>query len=446
MEYHHMAAKNKNRYSRQVYAEIAGNGSRTTFGQTYTLIRNTDGTSNPKWRETISNGGDATGDLNANFDTLLSSPGSMSCTFYNVAQPNADKSVGTASWSGYRAGFEVGFPTAFDGSLVSTSTTRALINFNKKLREHQQAMSGGVFLGELREAAQMLRRPAQSLFNGIDGYLASLSRAKKAFKAKRGRARVRDVSRAKGQVADFESTAKLSKIAAESWLEYSFGWTPFIHDIEDAFNALDHLRDEVRYVKISAGGQADSSSSVTLDNPTVLGMMRHDRRVQTRYKCHVRIKGAIKIEPQMTYADQLKNWGVHTQDFVPTLWELIPWSFLVDYFTNIGDILNADNKLNSKLVWSCIGTKQSATRECQWAPNHSLTKAIIPTKYISSSGSTSFATFDRSKITRRKYTPSDLTLADIEVSLPTSSGQWLNMAALLRSANSVHAQRFNRLF
>jgi hypothetical protein len=37
----------------------------------------------------------------------------------------------------------------------------------------------------------------------------------------------------------------------------------------------------------------------------------------------------------------LRDFGIHPlQDFVPTVWELMPWSFLVDYFSNVGDVLS----------------------------------------------------------------------------------------------------------
>jgi len=36
---------------------------------------------------------------------------------------------------------------------------------------------------------------------------------------------------------------------------------------------------------------------------------------------------------------------------VPTLWEILPWSFVVDYFTNAGDVINAYSTLSSSIAW-----------------------------------------------------------------------------------------------
>jgi len=439
-----MALKDKSRRLRCVYSEIDNAGITTNFGRNHVLVRTTDGSSNPSWRNTIAQGLDATGILDAKYDQFINAPGNQAIVHYSVPQPATDKSVKTASWHGYRAGHECNPPSAYDGTLVSIASTRALVNFNKKLRNFSNAMQGGVFLGELREAAGMLRRPAASLFEGLGKYLDTVNQRSRVYKAKRGRRRVRDKTRIDEKLADQESIKHITKIAAETWLEYSFGWIPFVSDIEDAFTALDNLRSEERTVNVSAGGQAESTGSVGQDYPTVFGVMGHVRSASLTYRCHVRIKGALRIQPQTTYVDHLKNWGVHTSQWVPIIWELVPWSFLVDYFTNIGDILNADNTLNSRLVWCARGVKQTATQKVAWSPDHARTKALLGSKYISSSGSTSFASYERSSISRAHYAPSDLTLSDISVSLPDSGNQWLNMAALLASANSIHAQRFNR--
>jgi hypothetical protein len=45
------------------------------------------------------------------------------------------------------------------------------------------------------------------------------------------------------------------------------------------------------------------------------------------------------------------SFGFSPREFVPTLWELIPYSFLVDYFTNVGDIIAAWSYRTLDMRW-----------------------------------------------------------------------------------------------
>jgi hypothetical protein len=43
--------------------------------------------------------------------------------------------------------------------------------------------------------------------------------------------------------------------------------------------------------------------------------------------------------------------GFRLDEFVPTLWEVLPWSFLVDYFSNVSEIISAATYVNSNLAY-----------------------------------------------------------------------------------------------
>jgi hypothetical protein len=56
---------------------------------------------------------------------------------------------------------------------------------------------------------------------------------------------------------------------------------------------------------------------------------------------NVRYKGSVTISTEATKWDNAALFGFTPSEFIPTAWELLPWSFLIDYFTNIGDILSS---------------------------------------------------------------------------------------------------------
>jgi len=76
--------------------------------------------------------------------------------------------------------------------------------------------------------------------------------------------------------------------------------------------------------------------------------LRTDKRQEK-----VTYRGAVKLVP---YADQAgsalrTHFGFDWQTAVLTAWEIIPYSFLVDYFINIGDILEASLFNQTNLAW-----------------------------------------------------------------------------------------------
>jgi hypothetical protein len=55
----------------------------------------------------------------------------------------------------------------------------------------------------------------------------------------------------------------------------------------------------------------------------------------------IRYKGAVIAQVKGPSWQNDDLFGFNPQNFIPAAWELLPWSFLADYFTNIGDILTA---------------------------------------------------------------------------------------------------------
>jgi hypothetical protein len=47
----------------------------------------------------------------------------------------------------------------------------------------------------------------------------------------------------------------------------------------------------------------------------------------------------------------MASFGVDIHSFVPTVWELIPYTFVLDYFANIGNILQSYSYPRSFVTW-----------------------------------------------------------------------------------------------
>lgn len=318
-----------------------------------------------------------------------------------------------------------GFPLTFPGVDPSTfgislpeADNRALAQFVQRAVGARRSMQGGVFLGELKRTIAAVKNPAQSIRRGLDEYTGALKK------------RRRDIRRS--PPARRRQTA--TSIAADTWLEYSFGWTPLFHDVQDAAEALAKSRilaEKPKTVFVSASGR--SSTGRGQWTPGGLNS-QNGLYAQLWYNSEsyysVKYYGRVKLYQPNSLQAQL---GLLPEDFVPTVWELVPWSFLVDYFSNVGDIIQAACLCRSDMAWVAKGVKLSTVHQLKVTPGLSaLTNHIV-------TGSSTLGSMSVSEVSRSAYGGSLIPSLDFEI--PGFGKKWTNMAALgasLRELRPLH--------
>jgi len=328
-----------------------------------------------------------------------------------------------------------GFPSRFSfypvpsGMSTDVAQREAVKKFFRKVKNLEHQFSGGVFIGELRETLHMLRHPAESLFRSAKtDYLGAL----KKLRRKDPRNWARGLSGA--------------------WLEWSFGVKPLVSDIEDGVDAISRLLDK-EYVKsnlITTVGRDEKESRP----PSELAFTRagmYFTGVDVRWeKAKVKYRGLYRAERTAPTAwDPLvraqKMFGLTLNDFVPTIWELMPWSFLVDYFSNVGDVLEQSFTSLQGLRWCNHTVLRDAYVE---QTTHLDTKKYMGIMPYPEYKNLRFVTGADSKLLIRRRTVSrdDIgpTVTPLYFELPGSPQKWLNIAALGVQANSIHPQDFKR--
>lgn len=125
--------------------------------------------------------------------------------------------------------------------------------------------------------------------------------------------------------------SKLSeKDVAGRWLELQYGWLPLLSDVYEASKAYESLTNKIRKnrlsVSISRTGVKDTSTS------------------PTNYSC----KGTVNERWRLIYemSEQLsaaRSLGL--TDPASVVWEIIPYSFVVDWFLPIGSYLENLNTI-----------------------------------------------------------------------------------------------------
>lgn len=238
-------------------------------------------------------------------------------------------------------------------SLSSDQESALLSRMYQKIRSNNTRVNGMVILGEMSKTLTMLRHPAASLTKRVSEYFETLSKRKSS---------VLKISAKKRRDA-------WSDIVTGTYLEAVFGWAPLLSDIEGLVRALDVLarRDPFR-TRISGNAQATSSvvdshtNTETIQHTFMAGVFSITNDVGT-----AGTKFVIGLDLQEECANTSLNgmltlFGFKPQDFVPTIYELMPWSWVIDYFTNLGSLLSAGTTDVSSVRWIVKDVMQRTVR------------------------------------------------------------------------------------
>lgn len=151
-----------------------------------------------------------------------------------------------------------------------------------------------------------------------------------------------------------------SKYLSDNWLAYRYGWLPLYITVAEAMKVThDHVsRGVIRVVK----GKSERTYSGQRDAPTALDAP-FDNVVpgipaRAFVGTMVRVQGTKSYKVQSQYVVRFDNNNVVTADRLGLLnvaslaWELVPYSFVVDWFINVGDLLSDMTALAGSTVMS----------------------------------------------------------------------------------------------
>jgi hypothetical protein len=131
---------------------------------------------------------------------------------------------------------------------------------------------------------------------------------------------------------------KQAKAPADLWLEYHFGWEPLVQDIGSSIDILQGTGKSSKQKRhITGHAESKSSAYASLDSDDFFHQ-RYDRGFNSvEYKMSTRMgANVVTTNPNVAMANQM--------GFVNPLsvaWEAVPFSFVVDWFGNVGQCLSA---------------------------------------------------------------------------------------------------------
>jgi len=235
----------------------------------------------------------------------------------------------------------------------------------------------------------------------------------------------------------------LGKGLSDVYLEYQYGWKPLASSLASGLVALQNREKFAVYVPFRVTGKSSANPTTRRGGSTMIP-------TQTRItdEVHVKYQGVWGAEsdtiPTRTVSESL---GLTFREIVPTIWNLIPYSFLIDYFTNIGDIISSITVPYSNVRWCnrTIVTERKKYVSMSAVPDPAvkfIEYTVLKPGYYSISDK---------RFSRRAQT--GLPVPEFNVDFGLSGTHWANVAALVSSkllgigrAQSSAMQRFPTAF
>lgn len=376
------------------------------------------GSDDPKYLSKIRESKSATNSLLVRNQSVYFKPGRLKSVWTSplVNGERLGKEIFCTMPSGFQPYVHTDLPPDALRIHVSNAANTGII---KKIRKFETSdFAGPTFVGELRETISMLKSPLRSL-RLKTGLFTDLQMRILRDKQKRGK--------------KFKSDS-WRKVLSDTYLEWTFGAAPLIADI----SAIAELALKEKQSKFPESGLKrlsylfSDSSFDQLSSGDVLSFS--DARIEVKRAKHSRssVMYVVWIDQSLLFAESSLDWVANAAKFrldeiIPTAWELMPWSFLIDYWTNIGDLMGSTFNFNRNVAFGKITIFDTVTHfhnghriESQPFPPYSIVDIVEPHQFTS----------QYTRVSRESI--SSVGFPVLEFQLP-NAGQFQNMAALMSS-------------
>lgn len=327
----------------------AGNSSFVNISQNVLQYYARNGQALPNHLSVIRNGGDATTPFSIDATRLYMTSTTGKTVMISGAN-TADPLVDTHEFSG------VLLPIQTIQHVITQSMgdirAQALKKLYANIREQRSYFNGMTFLGELKESIHMLRHPLESLAKNLRHVVNTEKQTVSAIRKLRSAVKRRDA---------------FAKMVSGTALEINFGWRPFVNDVRDIAVAIaKHQYRPPTRDRLRSSATEIARNVITLPRTGVYDtyqliadlVFKYETSYSVMFTCGLNSTATAAYSAAGRLADE---FGLTPENILPAAWELTPWSWLADYFTNIGDIIEAGATNTSGVSWICESTRIKTT-------------------------------------------------------------------------------------
>lgn len=179
-------------------------------------------------------------------------------------------------------------------------------------------VQGLVELAELSKTFRMLRNP-------LENVKRLLIQIKRSRKFKRWKMKRQAAGIAARSLADF---------LASEWLRYRYGFMPLLYLADDLLAASVEPGEPERKTSRGSSNFTVTDQNTSSGGNPVTETWVAEQYHQISYSCRA---GVLYIHR----LDLNANYGIRLSDIPEAAWELTPFSFVSDWFVNVGDFLGA---------------------------------------------------------------------------------------------------------
>lgn len=191
-------------------------------------------------------------------------------------------------------------------------------------------VGGGEILAEMAQTIQMVRQPLNLAYTRIRKFFTKVQKAKRSCRS--------------------AAAANDPALLANIWLQYAYGWQPLVSDVAKLANAYQEglSKLEKQWHVVRGGGTRVWTKSLDFSGYTSTGLLagftsKCTLETEWSWKCRAGIKFVfLRNDPEDLIVT--RTLGLSAHSLVPTVWNLVPYSFVVDWTVDVGSWLTAINQ------------------------------------------------------------------------------------------------------
>jgi len=192
---------------------------------------------------------------------------------------------------------------------IKSATTVASTAAYKKSNSHDADTL--IDIAEMKQTLRMFRDPIQS----SSSFLRKINAGKRGIK----------------NLSSQDAIAYANGL----WLQYRYGIRPLVSSVQGVIKALNKIRSKKRHTY--RGSYRLKSAQSTTGSYITAGSLVNFNYAFT-YSDEVLIRTGLLVEDDITLSQEL---GVDASGLLALPWELVPFSFVADWFANVGDYFNS---------------------------------------------------------------------------------------------------------